>query len=456
MSIQSVNPVNGKVLKSFKAINPEVVNRKIEQTHQAWLSWKNTSFAERAALVRNMAAVLHNRKDELAHLMALEMGKPLKQGISEIEKCALVCDYYAKNAEAFLADEPVKTDAGKSYIRFQPLGVVLAVMPWNFPFWQVFRFLAPALMAGNCGVLKHASNVPQCALAIEQIVQEARFSKHVFQTLLIGGEGVNQVIEHPLIKAVTLTGSTQAGIAVAQHAASQLKKTVLELGGSDPYIILEDADLEQTATICAESRLINSGQSCIAAKRFIVVKAVEKQFIALFKEKLSANAVGDPLDTANTVGPLARMDLRDDLHEQVQKSIEAGAKCLLGGEIPKLKSKHAFYPPTLLVNVKPGMPAYNEELFGPVASVITAKNEKDAIAIANDTSFGLGAAVFTSDKQRGEEIAHQLNAGSCFVNSLVKSDPRLPFGGINQSGYGRELGIYGIKEFVNIKTIYIK
>lgn len=383
------------------------------------------------------------------------MGKPLKQGIAEIEKCASVCDYYAENAQKFLQQETVKTDASKSYISFQPLGVILAVMPWNFPFWQVFRFLAPALMAGNCGVLKHASNVPGCAIAIEDIIKEAGFPTHVFQTLLIESSAVSRVIENPFIKAVTLTGSIPAGQKVAQKAASLLKKTVLELGGSDAYLILEDADLELTAETCVNSRLINSGQSCIAAKRFIVLKEIEENFIRLFKEKMAAKVMGDPLDEKTQIGPQARVDLRDQLHEQVLKSISQGAKCILGGKIPE--GNHAFYPPTILTNVKKGMPAYDEELFGPVASIISAEDEKEAIFIANDTVFGLGAAVFSTDIARAENIAEKkIQAGSCFVNALVKSDPRLPFGGINQSGYGRELSPYGIKEFVNIKTVYVK
>ncbi|MXV52148.1 aldehyde dehydrogenase family protein [Pedobacter sp. HMF7647] len=454
MAIQSVNPVNGKMIKKYSSHTPAQVLKKIGQTHKAWQSWKLTTLQERAACLKNISSVLYKQRDELAKLMALEMGKPLKAGIAEIEKCAVACDYYAQHSEEFLKDEFIKTDASKSFATFEPLGVVLAIMPWNFPFWQVFRFLAPALMAGNCGLLKHASNVPGCALAIENIINEAGLPKFVFQTLLISGEEVASVIENPMIKAVTLTGSTEAGMKVASKAASLIKKTVLELGGSDPYIILEDADLELAATTCVESRLINSGQSCIAAKRFIPVKAIEKEFIALFKEKMLAKVMGDPLEEGTDIGPQARADLRDQLHEQVTKSIEAGAKCIIGGKVPA--GKNAFYPPTILTNIKKGMPAFDEELFGPVASIIPAKNEEEAIKIANDSTFGLGAAVFTRDLKRGEGIAKQLDAGSCFINELVKSDPRLPFGGIKQSGYGRELGSFGIREFVNIKTIYVK
>jgi succinate-semialdehyde dehydrogenase/glutarate-semialdehyde dehydrogenase len=406
-------------------------------------------------LLNQLAEVLQNRKNELAILLTQEMGKPVKQGFNEIEKCATVCIYYAENAATFLRNQLIKTEAQKSFVTFQPVGVVLAIMPWNFPFWQVFRFLAPALAAGNCGVLKHASNVPGCALVIEEMVKQAGFPEHVFQTLLAGSDEVDAMIENPLIKAVTLTGSTQAGIKVAQKAGSVLKKTVLELGGSDAYIILEDADLELAATTCTDSRLINSGQSCIAAKRFIVVEPIAEQFTKLMLEKMKAKIMGDPLIDETDVGPLARVDLRDELHNQVQISIEAGAQCILGGKVPQ--GDNSFYPPTILTHVTKGMPAHDEELFGPVASIIIAKDEADAIRIANDSIFGLGGAVFTNDEERGEGIAAtQLEAGSCFVNSMVKSDPRLPFGGIKQSGYGRELGMFGIHEFVNIKTVFIK
>jgi succinate-semialdehyde dehydrogenase/glutarate-semialdehyde dehydrogenase len=454
MNTSSINPVNGEKIKKYFLHSNKQAMQKVAQTHNVWLSWRDSNFTERSRLLKQMHAVLLNRKDELAKLMAIEMGKPVKQGIAEIEKCAGVCLYYAENAKDFLKDQVVKTEAAKSYITFQPIGLVLAVMPWNFPFWQVFRFLAPALAAGNCGVLKHASHVPGCALVIEDIVKQAGFPEHVFQTLMISSEQVNKVIENPLIKAVTLTGSTNAGIQVAQKAGSLLKKTVLELGGSDAYIVLEDADLEHAAEICVNSRLINSGQSCIAAKRFIVVKSVEKEFTRLFLEKMQAKVMGDPLLETTDVGPQARVDLRDELHKQVKRSIKLGAKCILGGTIPK--GKHAFYPPTILTKVKKGMPAYDEELFGPVAAIIKAHDEVDAIRIANDSVFGLGGAVFTTDIKTGERVAATLlEAGSCFVNASVKSDPRLPFGGIKQSGYGRELGMFGIHEFVNIKTVYI-
>jgi len=454
MAITSVNPANGIEIKSYQQLTNEQVATKINQTNQAWLLWKQTPLDERCKLLSKLADVLLNRKDELAQLMAVEMGKPIKQGASEVEKCAAVCKYYADNAAGFLKNQLIATDASKSYITYQPIGVVLAIMPWNFPFWQVFRFLAPALAAGNCGVLKHASNVPGCALAIENMVKQAGFPEHVFQTLLAGSSQVDAMIENPLIKAVTLTGSNQAGIKVAQKAGSLIKKTVLELGGSDAYIILEDADLEMAATTCIDSRLINSGQSCIAAKRFIVVKAVAEQFTQLMLQKIRSKIMGDPLHADTDVGPQARIDLRDELQEQVQRSVQAGAKCILGGEIPE--GNNAFYPPTILTNVTKGMPAFDEELFGPVAAIVTAENEEEALALANDSVFGLGGAVFTGDTERGECIAAtRLEAGSCFVNSMVKSDPRLPFGGIKQSGYGRELGMIGMHEFVNIKTVYV-
>jgi succinate-semialdehyde dehydrogenase/glutarate-semialdehyde dehydrogenase len=455
MSIESINPANGKLIKTYEADTTLQIQRKIERTHKAWLAWQHSAAPLRADLLKKLAGVLGQRKNELATLMALEMGKPIRQGIIEIEKCSAVCVYYADNAATFLKEQLIETDAQKSFVTFQPFGVVLAIMPWNFPFWQVFRFLAPALAAGNCGVLKHASNVPGCALVIEEMVRQAGFPDDVFQTLLASSNEVDAMIENPHIKAVTLTGSTNAGIKVAQKAGSMLKKTVLELGGSDAYIILEDADLELAATTCTDSRLINSGQSCIAAKRFIVVDSVAKEFTQLMLQKMNSKEMGDPLSEQTDVGPQARVDLRDELHEQVQQSIKAGAQCILGGQVPE--GNNAYYPPTILTQVTKGMPAHDEELFGPVAAIITARNEEHAIDIANDSIFGLGAAVFTKDITRGEHIAStRLEAGSCFVNSMVKSDPRLPFGGIKQSGYGRELGMFGIHEFVNIKTVFIK
>jgi succinate-semialdehyde dehydrogenase/glutarate-semialdehyde dehydrogenase len=382
------------------------------------------------------------------------MGKPVREGRVEAEKCAWVCEYYAENAARFLADEPVETDASASFVAFRPLGIVLAVMPWNFPFWQVFRFAAPGLMAGNAGLLKHASNVPGCALAIEEVFREAGFPEGLFRALLVGSERVEALIEHPLVRAVTLTGSATAGRAVAGAAGRNLKKTVLELGGSDPYVILEDADLEAAVETCVKSRLINSGQSCIAAKRFIVVEPVREAFERGFVERMARAIVGDPMDEGTDVGPQARADLRDDLHRQVEATIALGARCLLGGEVPDREG--AWYPPTVLTDVKPASPGYEEELFGPVASIIPVADEAEAIQVANDTSFGLGAAVFTRNVERGRRIAaEELEAGACFVNGLVKSDPRLPFGGIKESGYGRELSAFGIREFVNVKSVWV-
>ena len=455
MAIESINPTTGEVVKTYEELTPGELTPIIEAAHESFLTWRNTSFADRAKLMKKAAQILRQTANETATLMAMEMGKPIKDGRAESEKCAWVCDYYADNTEVFLQPETISTDASNSYVTFVPLGVVLAVMPWNFPFWQVFRFAAPALMAGNAGLLKHASNVPGCALKIEEVFHKAGFPENIFRTLLIGSGPVNSVIENSLVKAVTLTGSTPAGRAVAGKAGDVLKKSVLELGGSDPYIILEDADLDEAVSLCVTSRLINAGQSCIAAKRFIVVDSLREPFEQLFVEKMQARKMGDPMEEETDIGPQARYELRDELHNQVKKSIEKGAVCLLGGTIPD--NGGAFYPPTVLTHVKKNMPAYDEELFGPVAAIIPVKDEQEAIRVANDSIFGLGAAVFTKDLLRGERIAvNELEAGSCFVNSFVKSDPRLPFGGIKESGYGRELSHYGIKEFVNIKTVFIK
>lgn len=454
MSIDVINPVNGEIMRSYEELPPGEVGRAIERADRSFAAWKRTTFAERSALMHQAARVLRGGVETYARLMAEEMGKPLREGRAETEKCAWVCDYYADNAAKFLQDEPADTDAAKSFVTYQPLGVILAVMPWNFPFWQVFRFAAPALMAGNAGILKHASNVPGCALGIEAVFREAGFPDGLFQTLLIGSGQVAAVIEHPKVRAVTLTGSTPAGRAVARKAGEMLKKTVLELGGSDPYLVLADADLDLAVTACVSSRLINSGQSCIAAKRFIVVEAVRSTFEAMYVDRMKARKMGDPMEEDTDVGPQARHDLRDELHRQVLASVAGGAKLLLGGEIPD--DPGAFYPPTVLTDVTKGTPAYDDELFGPVASIIAVADEAEAILVANDSIFGLGAAVFTRDSMRGERIAaRELEAGSCFVNSFVKSDPRLPFGGIKESGYGRELSHFGIKEFVNIKTVFI-
>jgi len=457
MSIKSINPHNGEEIKAYEEDTPETITSKIDHVHEAWLGYRETDLKLRAGLLLRAASLLKERKDELAKLAALEMGKPLKAGVAEVLKCASVCEYYAKNSVEFLADQAVKTDASRSYVTFQPIGLVLAVMPWNFPYWQVFRFLAPALMVGNCAILKHSSGVSGCALAIKKIIEDAGFHPNVMEVIICNSQSIAAVIEHPKIKAVTLTGSTEAGKKVAAQAGKFLKKTVLELGGSDPYLILADANLAKAAKICAEARLINNGQSCIAGKRFIVVKDVEAEFVRLFKTEMQSKKTGNPLDAESDLGPMARKELRDELHEQVLKSIAQGASCVLGGEIPESTTQHAYYTPTILSNVKKGNLAYDEEIFGPVAAVITAENTEDAIRIANDTGFGLGAAVFTENATLAEDIAkNKLQAGSCFVNESVKSDPALPFGGINESGYGRELGLYGIHEFVNIKTVYIK
>jgi succinate-semialdehyde dehydrogenase / glutarate-semialdehyde dehydrogenase len=452
---QSINPTNGELISEYTPHSKDDVIDIIRKTHDDWISWKETSFAQRAVLMNRAAEILTTQKEKLALLMVSEMGKPMKQALAEVDKCAWVCEYYASLAQSFLANEAVETDASASYISYQPLGIVLAVMPWNFPFWQVFRFAAPALMAGNGSLLKHASNVMGCAMAIEDVFLKAGFPDNIFRTLRISGSEVGAVIENPLVKAVTLTGSVGAGSSVAQIAGKHIKKTVLELGGSDPYIILEDADLDLAVKTCVTSRLLNGGQSCIAAKRFVVVESVFDAFEKRFVQEMKSRKMGDPMDEATDLGPQAQEKLRDELHSQVMESVEKGASCLIGGIIPDQKG--AWYPPTVLSDVKPGMPAYHDELFGPVAALIKAKDEEDAIRIANDSIFGLGASVFTRNHARGSAIAEKkINAGSCFVNEMVKSDPRLPFGGIGSSGYGRELSSQGIREFVNIKTVYVK
>ena len=398
---------------------------------------------------------MRKNKEAYASLMTEEMGKPIKQAKAEVEKCAWVCDYYAENAAYFLQDEMIRTEAKKSFIAFRPLGVVLAIMPWNFPFWQVFRFAAPALMAGNGVLLKHSSNVSGCSLALEEIFELSGFPKGLFRSLLIRAEKVSDVIRHKFVQAVTLTGSTLAGRSVASIAGSVLKKTVLELGGSDPYVILEDADLDKAVKLCVAAKLLNGGQSCIAAKRFVVVDKIYEAFVAKFVEEMKSKKMGNPRDEKNDLGPQARPELRDELHAQVLKSVAMGARLLLGGEIPPIHG--AYYPPTILVDVDQGMPAFDEEIFGPVAAIIKVKDEEEAIKTANHSDFGLGAVVFTSDEGKGEKIAkYELEAGCCFVNDFVKSDPRLPFGGIKQSGYGRELSLLGIREFVNSKTVVVQ
>ena len=455
MSIQTINPTTGEVLETFEPYSEQQVNQALDQARQAFLHWRTISFAERGKYLHSVASHLRDRKTELARIAVLEMGKSITEAEAEVEKCAWNCDFFAENAESFLRDEKVASNASESYVAFRPLGVVLAIMPWNFPYWQVFRFAAPALMAGNTTVLKHASNVSRVALEIERIFQEAGLPQGVLRTVLVPGSETGRLIEDSRIAAVTLTGSEAAGVEVAATSGHVLKKTVLELGGSDPYIILADADIEASVRTCAASRLINSGQSCIAAKRFIVVESIREQVEARFVTEMQTARMGDPLEEDTTMGPLARHDLRDDVHQQVQASIAKGAHCLLGGTIPE--GPGAFYPPTVLTHVRKGMPAYDEELFGPVAAIIAVADEAEAIRAANDSSFGLGAAVFTQDKAKGERLAAQeLEAGCCFVNTFVRSDPRLPFGGVKTSGYGRELSHYGIKEFMNIKTVYVQ
>ncbi len=452
MAIEVINPANNQLIKRYTPHTQEVVVDCLQRAAVCQKQWRALGFEQRAVLMRRAAEVLKQRQEELARLIAREMGKPVKAARGEIEKCAWVCEYYAQHAAAFLQDEDVETDAEHSFISYQPLGVILAVMPWNFPFWQVFRFAAPALMAGNVGVLKHASNVAGCALAIEAVFQQAGLPEGAFSSLLIESERVGAVIEDPRVRAVTLTGSEAAGRAVAATAGACLKKTVLELGGSDAYIVLADANIEAAAESCVTSRLINTGQSCIAAKRFIVVEAVHDRFVEHCLRRLSMAKMGDPLQEDTDLGPMARSDLRDDLHEQVQASIAAGAECRLGGVIPEQPG--AWYPATLLTNVQAGMPAYKEELFGPVAVVIRARDMDEALRIANDSKYGLGGAIFSADTARAERLAaEQLEAGAVAINDFVKSDPRMPFGGIKNSGYGRELSIFGIREFVNIKSV---
>ena len=455
MSHLAINPTTGQTIAAHEELSPKQMRAAITEAHQAYLRWRRVPIAARAVLMRAAARILRERAEPFAELMAREMGKPLVQGRGEVEKCAWVCEYYAEQAEGFLAPEMIATDATRSYVTYRPIGLILAIMPWNFPFWQVFRFAAPAMMGGNGALLKHAPNVPGCALAIEQVFRDAGFPVGLFRTLVISVGQTKTVIRHRHVAAVTLTGSTAAGKAVAKEAGARLKKCVLELGGSDPYLILEDADLDLAIEACATSRLLNSGQSCIAAKRFLVVESLRVEFERRFVERMRKVQMGDPMKPGTDLGPQARADLRDRLHEQVQRSVARGARVLLGGTIPP--GPGFFYPPTVLTDVKKGMAAYSEEFFGPVASIIPVKNAKAALRVANDTAFGLGAAVFTADAARGERIAaEEIEAGACFVNAFVRSDPRLPFGGIKQSGFGRELARHGLLEFQNAKTVYVR
>ncbi len=453
-AIKSINPATGDLTETFEPWSDAQLDAVLETVGRVSHDWRNTALEKRESLMKGVAVVLRENADKYARLMAQEMGKPVVQGRAEIEKCGWVCEYYANHAADFLKDEVIESGAGRSYVRFPPLGTILAVMPWNFPFWQVFRFAAPALMAGNTAVLKHASNVPRCAQAIESLFLKAGFPEHVLRNLMIESKQVARVIAHPVVKAATLTGSGPAGSQVAAQSGKMLKKTVLELGGSDPFIVLPDADLSLCAGVAAQARTINSGQSCIAAKRFIILEQVADAFLDLFRRNMEALVVGDPLDEKTQVGPQAREDLLQELHAQVTASVAKGARVLLGGK--PLNRPGFYYPPTILEGVTPGMPAFDEELFGPVAAVLRVRDKDEAVRMANLTCYGLGAAVWTRDVRKGEALARRVEAGNVFVNGMVASDPRLPFGGIKASGYGRELSQYGIREFVNIQTIWIK
>ncbi len=453
MAIASVNPATGQTLRTFEPLGDSALEEKLERATQTFKAYRRTPFLERAEKLRAAAEVLEGEKDRWARLMAVEMGKPIRAAIAEVEKCAWVCRYYAEHGEGFLRDEIVETDAPKSYIRYEPLGPVLAIMPWNFPFWQVFRFAAPALMAGNVGLLKHAANVPQCALAIMEILRRAGFPAGAFQTLLIEVPQVQGVLEDPRVKAATLTGSTGAGSSVASRAGKRIKKTVLELGGSDPFIVLPSADLDVAAATAVKARTINNGQSCIAAKRMIVHEQIADEFTRRFVAGMERLRIGDPMDESTEIGPLATEEIASGVDEQVRSSVAAGAQVLTGGE--RLERPGFYYAPTVLANIPEEAPAYREEVFGPVASLFRVRNIEEAIALANDSPFGLGSSAWTADEGERRRFIEELEAGMVFVNAMVASDPRLPFGGVKESGYGRELGVHGIREFVNIKTVWI-
>lgn len=452
--MKSVNPTTEEVIQEYALLDDDQLANRLQTAERAFQTWRRTSLAARSACIRRAGEVLRQQCDGLARLMTLEMGKPIVAAEAEVQKCAAVCEFYAEHAAGFLQPQAADTEAARSYVRYDPLGAVLAIMPWNFPLWQVFRFAAPGLMAGNVGLLKHASNVPGVALAIEDLFREAGFPEGVFSSLLISSDRIPRLIQHPAIRAVTLTGSEKAGQAVAEEAGRQLKKTVLELGGSDPFIVLADADPIETARQAVKARTINSGQSCIAAKRFIVEQPLAEAFEQAFCDQMQKLKVGDPLQRDTDLGPLAREDLLDDLHDQLTRSLEAGARLLVGGQ--RLARRGYFYAPTVLGGVQPGMPAFDEETFGPLAAVIVATDAEDAVRLANLSPYGLGASVWSGDAERAEQLAGQIEAGCVFVNEIVKSDPRLPFGGIKRSGYGRELAEVGIREFVNIKTVWVK
>lgn len=455
MSITTINPATEKPIATYEFMSEAEVAKIIDLTHSDFLIWSKKTFSERAERFIKLADLLLENKNKYAELIAIEMGKPLKAGVAEIEKCALACKHFAENAEVYLQSRPVKTEMTKSYVTYRPLGIVFAIMPWNFPFWQVLRFAVPALMAGNGAVLKHAPITTGCALKIEQLFQNAGFPPNLFRSLIVENSLTANILENRKIGASTLTGSTQTGKIVGALAAHSLKKIVLELGGNDPYIILEDADLELAATSILASRLGNSGQACNAAKRILAVQKIREEFQKILLEKIQDYKMGNPFDENFNLGPLARKDLRENLHHQIEESVRMGAKALIGGFIPDMPG--FYYPPTVLVNVKKGMPAYTEELFGPVLSFIDVQNEQEAIEIANDTPFGLAAGIFTRNTEHAEKIALiELNTGTVFINHYVRSDPRLPFGGVKDSGFGRELSAEGIHEFVNIKTIAIQ
>ena len=454
MAIATVNPATGQVIKSFDPLSSADIEAKLQKAIETFATYRNVPFAQRAQWMLKAASILENEKEAFAKVMTTEMGKTLRSAVDEAAKCAWVCRYYAENAERFLADEVVETGAKQSYIRYQPLGPVLAIMPWNFPFWQVLRFAAPALMAGNVGLLKHASIVPQSALLIEDIFRRAGFPDGAFQTLLIGSREVDKILGDPRVMAATLTGSEQAGIEVGIGAAKRIKKVVLELGGSDPFIVMPSANLETATATAVKARIFNNGQSCIAAKRFIVAESIAEQFEKLFAQKMAALKVGDPFDESTEVGPLSTPDGVADLDRDVRKSVEAGAKILTGGK--PLDRPGNFYAPTVLVNIPKDSPAYKEEMFGPVASVFRAKDISDAIRIANDSRFGLGASAWTNDAAEQRKFINELDAGMVFINRMVASDPRIPFGGVKWSGHGRELGALGIREFTNIKTVWVE
>lgn len=451
--MKSINPATGEIIGTYKEHSTNEVSQIIDHAHHAWTIWRDYSFDARAAAMKRAAQLLREQKEAFARLMTQEMGKLLREAMAEVEKCAWVCDYYAEHGEALLQDEVIPTDASRSFIAYQPLGIILAVMPWNFPFWQVFRFAAPSLMAGNAAVLKHASNVTGCALAIEEIFRKAGFPEDLFRTLIIPSAAVQAVIDNPKIAAATLTGSESAGSHVASAAGKQIKPTLLELGGSDAFIVLEDADIDAAVKTAVTARMLNQGQSCIASKRFILVDQVADEFITKLKSALGSMKMGDPLNDKTQIGPLARPDLVDEIERQVNESLREGAVLVMGGK--RGIRPETYYEPTILDGVGRGMTVYHQETFGPVVAVIRVRDEEEAIAVANDSEFGLGGCVWTRDKARGEAVARKVETGAMFVNGMTKSDPRLPFGGIKKSGYGRELGVPGIRQFVNAKTIWV-